>query len=191
MSNIPNIKRYEITYTKAQLLYPTTVRKEERYKERGLAEGKKKRGKGCPGDEEDWSTYRLRKRYIKSSSCRQNDIQLHILLISLDGYPLKLCPLQTSPTLEYWTKQWLKKHRHQVLCCLSEDSGINSEGCLESKLLPYVRLRPLMKLSMYLIGQRIIIIRIVGLCLFQLRLFVLSQGMVCSKWEMACSFYPL
>lgn len=101
VSNIPNIKRYEITYTKAQLLYPTTARKEERYKERGLAEGKKKRGKGCPGDEEDWSTYRLRKRYIKSSSCRQNDIQLHILLISLDGYLLKLCPLQTSPTLEY------------------------------------------------------------------------------------------
>lgn len=78
-----------------------------------------------------------------------------------------------------------------MLCCLSEDSSINPEACLESKLLPYARLRPLMKLSMYLIGQRIIIIRIVGLCLFQLRLFVLSQAMVCSKWKMTCSFYPL
>lgn len=43
MSNIPNVKRYEMTYTNAQLSYPTKVRKEERYKERGSAEGKKKR----------------------------------------------------------------------------------------------------------------------------------------------------
>lgn len=44
MSNIPNVKRYEMTYTNnAQLSYPTKVRKEERYEERGLAQGKKKR----------------------------------------------------------------------------------------------------------------------------------------------------
>lgn len=41
--NIPNFKRYEMTYTNAQLSCPNEIRKEKRYKERGLAEGKKKR----------------------------------------------------------------------------------------------------------------------------------------------------